>query len=176
VTLSARAIALQGVGFTPRLVAVQGFSGIAVVVTQPTQGAGGGAYHQPYIEKTSRYSDDRAYDPDRVKQRLAAIEIAGRRYDLLTNDLEAILEAAAAAPEPEDDDEAERQTRKLSRTFKVRTADDREIVVPLIRSELRKMPNLRQALAEDMEAYAERARAAADEQRRRVLLLLASVE
>lgn len=173
--LSPRAVALQGVGFAPRLVAVQGFAGITVAVQQPNQqGAGAGA--NTWFEKTSRNSDPHAYDCDRVAKRLASIEIAGKLYDPMDLRLPALLEALAKRAEPEHDDELVRQTRKLSRNFKVRTEDGRELVVPLIRSELKKMPDLKKAVATDMEAYAAHAARAAEDQRRRILILLASVE
>lgn len=172
--LSPRAIALQGVGFGPRLAAVQGFGQISVVVQQPTQGAGAGA--NTWLEKTSRNSDPHAYDRDRVAKRLASIEIAGKLYDPMDLRLPALLEALAKRAEPEHADELVRQTRKLSRNFKVRTADGAEVIVPLIRSELNKMPDLKKALAADMKAYAEKTAVAAEDQRRRILILLAAGE
>lgn len=173
--LSARAIAMQGVGFTPRLTAVQGFSDIVVVQQQINQ-QGGGPGANTWFEKTSRNSDPHAYDRDRVAKRLAAIEIADKLYDPMDLRLPDALEAFAKRAEPEHDDELERQTRKLSRKVRAITDDGREIVVPLIRSELKKMPNLKRALSTDLEAYAAKAAAEAEDQRRRILILLASVE
>ncbi len=164
--LNPRSISLQGIGFAPRFVAVQGFADYVVVrPAQDAQGAG----------PSSRYSDPDAYNPDRVRERLRAISIAGREYDPFDPRLVEILEEAARQPEPATADEGDRQERKLARTFAVRTPA-REIQVPLFRPALRQMPSPATASGEDMEAFARQAAAAVNEERRRILILLASVE
>lgn len=165
--LSTRAIAVQGIGFGARFVALQGFAPLVIVDARPAQG------DNPSI--TSRYSDDRAYDPDRVRERLAKVVIRGKEYDPFDPRLVALLEAAARAPEPESDDEFERQERRLARKFVVRTAD-RDIEVPMFRPMLAEMPNFKEAFAKDFEKYAEKAALAAAEERRRILLLLLSAD
>jgi hypothetical protein len=134
---------------------------------------GGGA--NTWIEKTSRNSDDRAYDTDRVRERLAKIVIGGKEYDPFHEGLAEILEAAALTHEPGSENEAERPSRKLSRSFLVRT-EDREISVPMFRPELPNMPDFKTALAKDFEVFALKAEAAADEERRRILIMLASAD
>lgn len=167
-SVNPRAIALQGVGFGALAIATLGFLVPAQVQNQPiAQGDG------PSI--TSRYSDDRAYDPDRVRERLAKVVIRGKEYDPFDPRLVALLEAAARAPEPESDDELERQERRLARKFVVRTAD-RDIEVPMFRPMLAEMPNFKEAFAKDFEKYAEKAALAAAEERRRILLLLLSAD
>lgn len=143
------------------------------IVQPPAQQPGIGQGAGPSI--TSRYSDDRAYDRDRVLERLSKVVIAGKEYDPFDPRLFDILEATAATPEPESDDELERQERKLSRTFVVR-AGDRDIKVPMFRPMLPEMPSFKEAFAKDFEKYAEKAALAAAEERRRILLLLLSAD
>lgn len=138
-------------------------------VSQPGIGQGAG----PSV--TSRYSDDRAYDQDRVRERLAKVVIRGKEYDPFDPRLIDILEAAAATPEPDADTEMQRQERKLSRRFVVRTAD-RDIEVPMFRPMLGEMPSFKDAFAKDFEKYAEKAAAAAEDEKRRIMLILLSAD
>jgi len=131
----------------------------------PQQGAGGG------FVKTSRYSDSDAYNPDRVASRLDKIVVAGREYSPFDPGLLDAIEQAAKVPEPDHLPELERQDRKLGRTFAVRNADQ-VIEVPMFRPVLRELPDFKSALMKDFEAFAQKAREAAKEERRRIVLLL----
>lgn len=166
-TLSPRAVALQGIGFGARLVALQGFLPLVVVDTKPVQGAG--------PEKTSRYSDDRAYDPDRVRERLAKVVIRGKEYDPFDPRLIDILEQEALRPEPDLGDELARQERKLSRKIVVKSGTQ-DIVVPVFRPMIKQMPSFQQASVEDFEAYAKKAAEAASDERRRIMLILVAAD
>ena len=169
-SLNPRAIATQGLGFAPRVVAVQGFAQV-VVLTQyeAKQGTGPGRHH--FLERTSRNSDQHAYDSDRVAERLQQVVINGKAYDPFTPGLVEILEAAAKVPEPQHLPELERQERKLSRTFTVKT-ENRTIEVPLFRPMLREMPSLTGAWSYDFEDYAAKVETERREERKRILLLL----
>lgn len=131
-------------------------------------GTGGGRPH--YLERTSRNSDENAYDRDRVADRLEAVVIAGKTYDPFDPNLIDILEAAAKAPPP-GATELERQEAKLARTFTVMT-QDKIIEVPLFRPMLREMPAFAGAWSYDFEEYAVRAQAEANEERKRIIMLL----
>lgn len=171
-SLNPRAVALQGIGFGARFTAVQGFTPYAPLTQyEPKQGGGPGRHH--FLDKTSRNSDSRAYDPDRVAQRLEAIVIAGKTYDPLDPSLLEVIEAEARRPEPEGVPELVRQDRKLSRSFKVMT-ESQIIEVPLFRAMLNEMPNLAAALNLDMEAYAAKVEQELKEERRRILMLLSA--
>lgn len=176
--LNPRAIALHGIGFGPRIIAVQGFSDQEYIFTPPEvaedeeqKAAGAGRRH--YLERTSRHSDGNAYDRDRVAERLQAVVINGKAYDPFTPGLIEILEAAAKVPEPQEMPEIERQERKLSRVFTVKT-ENRTIKVPLFRPMLREMPQFVEAKSDDFEEYAARVEAERQEERKRVLLLLSA--
>lgn len=168
-SLVPRSIAVQGVGFGVMAVATLGFITAAQSQARPLPQQGAG----PSV--TSRYSDDRAYDPDRVRERLAKVVIRGKEYDPFDPRLIDILEAAAATPEPDTDTEMQRQERKLSRQFVVRTAD-RDIEVPMFRPMLGEMPNFKDAFAKDFEKYAEKAAAAAEDEKRRIMLILLAAD
>lgn len=133
------------------------------------QGAGPGRHH--FLERTSRHSDEHAYDADRVAERLQSVIINGKAYDPFTPGLVEILEAAAKLPEPDNLPEIERQERKLARTFTVK-AGDRTIEVPLFRPMLREMPSLTGAWSYDFEDYAAKVETERREERKRILLLL----
>lgn len=168
-SLSARAIAVQGIGFGPRLMAAQGASTYLPPLTQyEPQAQGAGARYAP--ERTSRYSDDRAYDPDRVAERIQAIVINGKSYDPFHPDLVKILEQAARAPVVEPMPEIQRQQAKLERTFNVVT-EERVIKVPMFRPMLREMPSFTGDVI-DFETFSARAKEAAAEEYRRIVLLL----
>jgi hypothetical protein len=136
-------------------------------------GLGGGRPH--YLERTSRNSDDRAYDSDRVAERLQKVVIDGKEYDPFTPGLIDIIEAAAKAP-PSGKTELERQEKKLARTFMVKTENDRIIEVPMFRPMLREMPSLSAGWSFDFEDYAARVAAEAGEERKRILMLLTASE
>jgi len=146
---------------------------IAVVLPQQQQGAGGGRAH--YVERTSRNSDSDAYAPDRIAQRLQSIVIDGREYDPFADGLMDVLEQAAKTPEPDDLPEIDRHERKLARTFAVKTAD-RVVQVPMFRPMLREMPDFKQAIIQDFEAFAQKAKEESAEEMRRIMLLLLAVE
>lgn len=171
-SLSARAIALNGAGFNPRIFALNGLANYNVLTQyEPAaQGAGGG---HAYLEKTSRNSDSEAYRPERVAERLEAITIAGRTFDPLDPNLIDILEDLAKTPEPEHLPELERQSRKLNRSFTVMSGE-RAIQVPMFRPMLREMPDFQTAAMEEFAAYSARAKAAALEERRRIIILLSA--
>jgi len=81
------------------------------------------------------------------------------------------IEELAAEPEPEAPTELERQERKLARSFTVKSGD-RSIEVPMFRPMLAELPDLKTAMMADIEAFAAKARSAADDERRRIVLLL----
>jgi hypothetical protein len=164
-SLSARAIATQGIGFAPRLIAVHGFGDLVIVQQpQPSEAQGAGP------SRTSRYSDPHAYDSDRVAERLAKVVIDGVAYDPFDVSLFDRLEEAAKRP-VEAETEIERHERKLARTFAV-VAGDRVLQVPMFRPMLREMPDFQRAEMEEFKRYSERARLAAAEEQRRIRLLL----
>ncbi len=173
-SLNARAIAVQGIGFGASATAAQGFL-YTPPLTQYEVNQGGGAGRHHWIDKTSRYSDDQAYTNDRVAERLEAVVINGKSYDPFTPNLIEILEAAAKTPEPEHLPEIERQERKLARTFKVMT-ENRVIDVPMYRPMLRELPKFAGAWGFEFEQYAERAREEANEERKRILMLLTAAD
>lgn len=165
-----RAIAVQGIGYGVRAVAIQGFGTDAIILPPLTQhdalGAGGAA-----PQRTSRYSDTDAYKPDRVKSRLEAIVLNGKHFNPLDTDIFDIIEDAAKVQEPDNLPEMQRQDRKLSRTFSVMT-DDVVIEIPMYRPMLREIPDFQSASIDEFRAYAQRARDAVNEERKRILLLL----
>lgn len=174
-TLSARAIAVQGIGFKPAVIARQGFANVHPLTQyEVKQGDGTGGGRKHYFEKTSRNSDRHAYDSDRVSERLEAVVINGKAYDPFTPNLIEILEAAAKEP-VEAKTEVERHEAKLARTFTVMTKDQ-IIEVPLFRPMLREMPDFAGAWSYDFEEYAAKAREEANEERKRILMLLAAAD
>jgi len=178
VTLSARALAVQGIGFSPSVIAVQGFAPVELPLTQyeVKQGDGlGGGGRKHYLERTSRNSDAQAYAPDRVAERLEAVVIAGKAYDPFTPNLIELLEDAARQPVPAHLPEVERQEIKLSRTFKVMT-ESRIIEVPLFRPMLREMPDPGTGWHFDFEQYAAKVQEEVNEERKRILMLLAAAD
>lgn len=125
--------------------------------------------------KTSRYSDPTAYEPDRIRDRLT-VRVGNREYDAFDPTLIKRIEELAARPEPGAPTELELQERKLARSFTV-SAGDKTVEVPMFRPILDELPDLKTAMLKDIEACAPRVReAAAEELRRIVLLLMASVE
>lgn len=169
--LNARAIAVQGVGFGPQILAAQGIANVRPLTQyQPQQGSGPGRHH--FLSKTDRNSDRDAYNADRVAERLEAVVINGKTYDPFDPNLIDVLEAAAKAP-PVGDTELARQEAKLARTFTVMT-ESQVIEIPLFRPMLREMPNFAGAWSYDFETYAAEAREQANEERRRILMLLAA--
>ena len=168
-SLNPRAIATNGIGFAPNIVALQGFSQVIALTQYAAKGAGQKSHH--YFERTERNSDRHAYDSNRVAERLEAVVIAGKTYDPFDPNLIDIIESAAKQPEPDHLPEIERQERKLARTFTVMT-EHQIIEVPLFRPMLREMPNFAGAWSYDFEDYAARAREEANEERKRILMLL----
>lgn len=79
-------------------------------------------------------------------------------------------------PEPEHDDETTRQASKLSRAITVNT-EKHSVSVPVFRPTIQQMPDFKQASIDDFERHAEHAaQAAQDELRRITLILSAAVE
>lgn len=131
--------------------------------TQPAaQGSG------PAI--TSRNSDASAYDPERVKDRLKFLEVAGKRFDILDESaLQAIEQHALDLPDT--DDEMARQEAKLAKSFTVST-EGAAVEVPVFRPMLDDLPDLKTAVLSDIRSYADKVRQGIEEERRRVVLLL----
>lgn len=141
------------------------------IVIEAKQGAGPGRHH--FLDRTSRNSDRDAYNSDRVAERLKSVVINGKTYDPFTPGLIEILEAAAKTPEPEHLPERQRQERKLARTFTIKT-DTRAIEVPLFRPMLREVPDFLDASSNEFEDFAAKAQQEANEERKRILMLLAA--
>lgn len=129
----------------------------------------GGAGPQP----TSRYSDPDAYRHDRVANRLKSVTIAGRDYDPFDPSLIERLNEYATMPEPEHDDETTRQASKLSRAITVNT-EKHSVSVPVFRPTIQQMPDFKQASIDDFERHAEQATLAAQDEFRRIALILSS--
>lgn len=124
---------------------------------------------------TSKYSDPDAYRHDRVSQRFKSVVIAGREYDPFDPTLIDRLTEYAATPEPEHDDELQRQSKKLARSVTVNT-ENKSISIPVFRPMLAKIPDFKASTADDLEKYAEQAGIAAQDEYRRIVLLLLSAD
>ena len=78
-------------------------------------------------------------------------------------------------PEPEHDDELQRQSKKLARSVTVNT-ENKSISIPVFRPMLAKIPDFKASTADDLEKYAEQAGIAAQDEYRRIVLLLLSAD
>lgn len=161
------ATAAGGVLFADMLgTASMSFTATGQLLQPATQTAAQGA--GPAI--TSRNSDSSAYDPERVKDRLKFIEVAGKRFDLLDDSAMQAIESHALDL-PDTDDEMARQEAKLAKSFVVAT-EGTAVEVPVFRPMLDDLPDLKTALLSDIRAYADKVREGIEEERRRVVLLL----
>ena len=147
--IDARMIAVQGFGYAPFAIAVQGVLTVRARAAQALDGGG------PDEDRTPAY--DWRYG------RHPALRRTGDRLA----DLRAHLAAQASQPLT-GDSELERQESKLARTFTVETPAG-VVTVPLFKPMLRDLPANITADALD---YAAQVRAEINEERRRILLLL----